>query len=80
MDCDLGARRTSRHVRTSSDYFTYRPMIVDSRFTFGRMCSGRVMIAVASASLQAQVRGPSIRDTASTIVLRAVTRSAAGSR
>jgi len=44
-----------------------------SRFTSAGMCSGRVMIAVASASLQAQVRGPSIRETASTIVLRAVT-------
>jgi hypothetical protein len=51
----------------------YFPMIGARSFFVCAGTSGAcVMIAVASASLQAQVRAPPIRSTASAIVFRAV--------
>src|SRR5437660_1294588 len=59
--------------RTSRTYFIYRPMIgASSRLVCSGTTSGRVMIAVASASLHGHVRAPAIRPTASAIACCAV--------
>src|SRR5262249_24756063 len=60
-------------LRREAHYFTYL-LIRGSRsfFTLAGMCWGCVMMAVASASLQAQVRAPPSRAAASAIVFCAV--------
>src|SRR5581483_11436707 len=67
-------RSSKGHLTASETYFMYFPIIgARSCFVCSGTSSGLVMIAVASASLHAQVLAASSRPTASAIVFCAVT-------